>query len=78
MFLRVVNNFIFYGVGLKSNDLGMNPYLTFLISAVVELLGVISGALLVDRLGRKVTYGASLFISGLACFSITFIGFCSK
>jgi len=74
----VVNNFIFYGVGLKSNDLGMNPYLTFLISAIVELLGVISGALLVDRLGRKVTYGASLFISGLACFSITFIGFCSK
>jgi hypothetical protein len=65
---------MFYGVGLRSNDLGVNPYLTFAISAIVELLGLIMTHLIVDRFGRKYPYGLFLVISGVACLSIIFTG----
>ncbi len=73
----------------------MNPYLTFAISAFVELLGVITSGVIVERLGRKKSYGMllwgdffewdiqsiyldflgpCLFIAGLACLSIVFLG----
>ena len=67
------SNLIFYGVGLKSNNLGLNPYLTFATSAFVELLGIITAFIVVDKFGRKKLYFTFLFTAGLACFSIIFI-----
>jgi hypothetical protein len=72
----MINNFVFYGVGLKSNDLGMNPYLTFAISATVELIAYIITHFIVDKLGRKYPYCFFLFAAGASCFSITFISLC--
>lgn len=72
----MINNFVFYGVGLKSNDLGMNPYLTFAISAVFELLAYITTHHIVDRVGRKWTYCIFLLSAGISCLSITFV--CKK
>jgi Na+/melibiose symporter-like transporter len=69
----IVNNFVFYGLGLKSTELGANPYLTFSISALVELFGIIGATILVDKLGRKWCYGVSLIIAGAACIAILFI-----
>ena len=63
---------MFYGVGLKSNDLGVNPYLSFTISAIVELFGLIMIHFIVDRFGRKYPYGFFLTFSGLSCFLIIF------
>lgn len=71
--LRIANNFIFYGVGLKSNDLGVNPYLSFAISASVEILGILMSHVSIEKFGRKIPYGLFLFISGVSCFSIVFI-----
>jgi hypothetical protein len=70
-----VNNFVFYGVGLKSNDLGVNPYMTFAISASFELTSVIITHFILDRFGRKKPYGIFLFMAGVSCLSIVFIGF---
>lgn len=70
---RIAGNFIFYGVALKSNNLGVNPYLTYTISAIVELVGYIISHNLVDRLGRKITYGCLLLGGGLSCLSIVFL-----
>ncbi len=73
-FSRIVNNFIFYGVGLKSNDLGANPYMTFAISAAVELIAIVITHQILEKFGRKIPYGLSLLIAGLSCFVIVFIG----
>ena len=74
MFLNwIINNFIFYGVGLLSNNLGMNPYLTFAISALMELAAYIVTHFIVDKLGRKYPYFFFLLAAGISCFSITFI-----
>jgi OCT family organic cation transporter-like MFS transporter 4/5 len=72
-FQWIINNFIFYGVGLKSNDLGVNPYLSFLISAAVEILAYIVSHAILDRLGRKLPYVVSLAFAGFSCFSIGFV-----
>ncbi len=68
----IINNFIFYGVGLKSNDLGVSPYLSFAISALVEILAYILVHLILDKLGRKLPYCGFLFLAGVSCLSITF------
>lgn len=70
----IVSNFVFYGLGLKSNDFGVNPYATFFISAIVELLSRLCAVLVVDRFGRKWSYGSCIYLSGLACFLIIFFG----
>lgn len=70
---RIINNFIFYGLGLKSNDLGLNPYLTFAISAFVEIIAYIIAHAVLDIFGRKAPYVISLGLAGVSCFSIGFV-----
>jgi hypothetical protein len=69
----MINNFLFYGVGLKANDLGMNPYMTFAIAAFVELLSYMLTHFVVDKFGRKYPYLLFLLAAGVSCLSITFI-----
>ena len=72
--IRIINNFIFYGLGLKSSDLGVNPYMSFAISAFVEIIAYIISHALLDKLGRKLPYFVSLFTAGLACMSVVLTG----
>ena len=76
VFVRMVNNFIFYGLGLKSSDLGVNPYFSFALSAIVEILAYVLVHLILDRLGRKMPYFAFLFLAGVACCLVGF--FCKQ
>lgn len=69
----IINNFIFYGVGLKSNDLGVNPYLSFAISACVEILAYVVSHMVLDIFGRKLPYVISLASAGIFCFIIGFM-----
>lgn len=74
MFLHwIVNNLTFYGIGLKSNDLGVNPYLTFFISATVELFSYILSSFAITKFGRKIPYIICLFIAGVSCVAIYFL-----
>jgi hypothetical protein len=60
---------------MKSNDIGgLNPYLTFALSAFVEMFGGLIALILVDRIGRKIPYALSLILSGAFYLSIGFIG----
>lgn len=68
----LVNNFVFYGVGLKSVDLGVNPYVSFSISAAVEILAFTTILLIIDRFGRKKPYFVFLMIAGVSCISNAF------
>ncbi|CAF0795542.1 unnamed protein product [Brachionus calyciflorus] len=73
LFNWLVNNFVFYGVSLKSIDLGVNPYLSFAISASVEILAYFSTILLIEKFGRKIPYLTFLLCAGLSCLSHVFI-----
>lgn len=69
----IINNFMFYGVGLKSSDLGVNPYLSSAISAIVEILAYVLTHIILDRVGRKAPYLVFLFTAGVSCFCISFV-----
>ena len=64
---------MFYGLGLKSNDLGVNPYASFALSAFVELIAYGLSHLVLDTFGRKLPYFMSLGIGGASCLYIGFI-----
>ncbi|CAF1109757.1 unnamed protein product [Rotaria sordida] len=60
-----VQNLVFYGISQSTGSWGFNPYLSFTISALVEILSCIAIHPLLNRVGRKLPY----FIAAL-CFSI--------
>lgn len=64
---------MFYGVGLRANDLGVNPYLSFAIAALVELCACSFTLVIINKMGRKRAYSGFLFTAGLSCLSIVFI-----
>jgi hypothetical protein len=53
--------------------LGVNPYISFAISAIVEIIAYVIAHLILDKVGRKAPYLFFLFMAGVSCFSITFI-----
>ena len=69
----LVNNFVYYGVGLKSIDLGTNPYVSFSISASVEILAFGTVILIINKVGRKKSYFFFLLLAGGSCISSVFI-----
>ncbi len=68
-----ITSFVFYGVGLRANDLGVNPYLSFAISAFVELFACIFTLIIIDKIGRKRAYSSFLLMAGISCLSIVLI-----
>ncbi|CAF4243737.1 unnamed protein product, partial [Adineta steineri] len=60
-----VQNLVFYGISQSTGNWGFDPYLSFAISAFVEILSYIVLHLVLNRIGRKRPY----FIAVL-CFSI--------
>ena len=73
LILRSITSFVFYGVGLRANDLGVNPYLSFAISAFVELFACIFTLIIIDKIGRKRAYSSFLLMAGISCLSIVLI-----
>ncbi|CAF1392284.1 unnamed protein product [Rotaria sp. Silwood1] len=60
-----VQNLVFYGISQSTGSWGFNPYLSFTISALVEILSCMAIHPLLNRVGRKLPY----FIAAL-CFAI--------
>ncbi|XP_030850708.1 organic cation transporter protein-like isoform X1 [Strongylocentrotus purpuratus] len=67
----MTNNLIFYGLHLSTGSFGVNIYLSFLISAVVEVVAMIICVPVIERVGRRYSLIACLTISGIAsCIAI--------
>ncbi|UJR32678.1 hypothetical protein I4U23_020138 [Adineta vaga] len=60
-----VQNLVFYGISQSTGSWGFDPYLSFTISACVEILSYIVLHLVLNRIGRKRPY----FVAVL-CFAI--------
>lgn len=55
----------FYGVVLASKDVHHHKYTGFVITGLAEIPGTLLATVLLDRIGRRRTIAASLFICGL-------------
>lgn len=63
--------FAYFGIILGSVNVHNNKYLSFLIIGLADIPGSIINTFLMDRLGRKITIGAALFIYGMLLFAST-------
>lgn len=63
---RFVMGSTYYGISMHTGDLGGNPYVTFILSAVVDLPSYLLAMWLFKRYGRYVIY--FLFFSFLNLF----------
>jgi MFS family permease len=70
--IRVINNLVFHGLGLRSNDLGISPYLTFALSALVELICAMFTFELLQYNARRKPYIFLILITGICCTSVYF------
>ncbi|CAF3704534.1 unnamed protein product [Rotaria sp. Silwood1] len=61
-FQWLVQNLIFYGVSQSTGSWQLNPYLSFGVSAFVELLSYIFVHSILDRIGRKIPYFGFLIL----------------
>ncbi|KAI3381222.1 hypothetical protein SNEBB_002699 [Seison nebaliae] len=68
----IVNNMLFYGLGLNVRNLAGNIYLNFTISAIMEIISLSITHVLLDRLGRKRLLSAFLMLAGVSCMSTIF------
>lgn len=69
-FLRLVQNLVFYGVSQNTGTWNLNPYLSFTVSALVELMGYILVQLILDRIGRKLPYCLFATLFGLVAILV--------
>ncbi|UJR16153.1 hypothetical protein I4U23_003064 [Adineta vaga] len=64
-FQWLVQNLVYYGVSQNTGSWQFDPYLSFALSAFVEMLAYVFIHIILDRLGRKFPYCAFATIFGL-------------
>ncbi|KAL8581702.1 hypothetical protein ACOMHN_043120 [Nucella lapillus] len=62
----------YYAISLNVANLTGNIRTNFLLSGLVELVGYSTAWLFLDRLGRKCTHCAAMFLSGTSCLATIF------
>ncbi|XP_030828761.1 organic cation transporter protein isoform X1 [Strongylocentrotus purpuratus] len=69
----MTNNLIFYGFHLSTGSFGVDIYLSFVISGVVEIVSVVLCIPLIEWFGRRYSFIASFVIAGVASFIVIFV-----
>ncbi|CAF0770190.1 unnamed protein product [Adineta ricciae] len=69
-FQWLLQNLVFYGISQSTGVWKMNPYLSFGISALVELLAYILVHLILDRVGRKLPYCSFSVLFGIVAILV--------
>ncbi|XP_077990548.1 organic cation transporter protein-like [Glandiceps talaboti] len=60
------NSFVYYGLSLNTDQLGVNPYVAFLVSGAVEIPAYLSCWWLLDKVGRRWLLCSYMVLGGLA------------
>lgn len=66
----------FYGIGLKTNDLGIDPYSSFFLASLLEVVACLATFLFINKLNRRTLFVVTLFVLGCCSMGIVFIGKC--
>lgn len=65
--------FVFYGLAINSVSLAGDKYTNYMLVVSVEVIAVVTNALVLDRIGRKKTLLAAYVVCGISCVAITFV-----
>ncbi|XP_068617258.1 organic cation transporter protein-like [Battus philenor] len=65
--------FVFYGLAINSVSLAGDKYTNYMLVVSVEVIAVVTNALVLDRIGRKKTLLAAYTVCGISCVAITFV-----
>ena len=65
--------FVFYGLAINSVSLAGDKYTNYMLVVSVEVIAVVTNALVLDRIGRKRTLLMAYVVCGISCVAITFV-----
>ncbi|KAJ2951319.1 hypothetical protein O0L34_g5720 [Tuta absoluta] len=65
--------FVFYGLAINSVSLAGDKYTNYMLVVSVEVIAVVTNALVLDKFGRKKTLLVAYTVCGFACVAITFV-----
>ncbi|KAG6440883.1 hypothetical protein O3G_MSEX001467 [Manduca sexta] len=65
--------FVFYGLAINSVSLAGDKYTNYMLVVGVEVISVVTNALVLDRIGRKRTLLVAYMVCGVACVAIPFV-----
>jgi hypothetical protein len=65
VFFRTLTQILYYTVVLSVAGMSGNPFLNFLLQALIELPGFLIGRALCDRLGRRWSQAAAFLLGAL-------------
>ncbi|XP_045498927.1 organic cation transporter protein-like isoform X1 [Colias croceus] len=65
--------FVFYGLAINSVSLAGDKYTNFMLVVSVEVIAVVTNALVLDRIGRKRTLLIAYMVCGVSCIAIAFV-----
>lgn len=65
--------FVFYGMAINSVSLAGDKYTNYMLVVSVEVIAVVTNALVLDRIGRKRTLLAAYVVCGFSLVAITFV-----
>ncbi|CAH2084349.1 unnamed protein product [Euphydryas editha] len=65
--------FVFYGLAINSVSLAGDKYTNYMLVVSVEIIAVVTNALVLDRIGRKRTLLIAFVVCGFSCTAIAFV-----
>ncbi|XP_046978177.1 organic cation transporter protein-like [Vanessa cardui] len=65
--------FVFYGLAINSVTLAGDKYTNYMLVVSVEVIAVVTNALVLDRIGRKRTLLMAYVVCGISCTAIAFV-----
>lgn len=68
-----VQSLVYYGLSLSTSTLGIDPYISFLVSGAIEIPAYLLCMYLAEWLGRKGATFSTMIIGGLCCCATPFI-----
>ena len=71
-FAWLTTSLVYYGLSLTADSLGGSIYRNFAMVSIMECPGLVCGAYLSNRFGRKRTAIVPIFLSGVTCVLIPF------
>ncbi|XP_071955281.1 organic cation transporter protein-like isoform X2 [Antedon mediterranea] len=63
---------VYYGLSLSTSDLGIDPYIAFMLSGLIEIPAYIISILAIDYFGRRIILSIVMITGGVACFLTIF------
>ncbi|XP_072932965.1 organic cation transporter protein-like [Epargyreus clarus] len=69
----ITTTFVYYGLSINSTSLSDTMYLNYILTCAIEIPGFYTAALVLNRVGRKMTLSVGFFLSAACNIAFAFI-----